>query len=323
MKNRSSAMCIVSKLLLCMISWLMISCNNGNQKQPNILIIITDDQDACSLETYGDTECNTPNIDRLSEEGITFTSAYHMGSYAGAVCRPSRAMIMTGQYVWRTQGFVNMGGRRGVPHEPNKHYAALAADDPEYNSIPAIFRRAEYETFRCCKWENSFDGANRLFEHRFDKSCRMTDDENGSKWHADHVIEFLHSRAERPEKKPFLVYLGFSHPHDPRHRKPELLTKYGAVDPGPPEELNPRSPQLPVNYLPEHPFFHGHPDLRDEYRVQGVMERRDEITIRNEIGKEFACIENIDIQIGRVLQTLAEAGELALIYFSPQIMVLQ
>jgi choline-sulfatase len=44
--------------------------------------------------------------------------------------------------------------------------------------------------------------------------------------------------------------------------------------------------------------------------VSGVWERRDEITIRNELGRELACSENIDIQIGRVLKKLDEMGEL-------------
>ncbi|MCC6509650.1 MAG: sulfatase-like hydrolase/transferase, partial [Pirellulaceae bacterium] len=63
-------------------------------------------------------------------------------------------------------------------------------------------------------------------------------------------------------------------------------------------------------YLPAHPFHHGHPGLRDEVDVSGVWERRDERTIRNELGREFACSENIDNQIGRVLAKLEAMGEL-------------
>ena len=73
---------------------------------------------------------------------------------------------------------------------------------------------------------------------------------------------------------------------------------------------NPKQPKLPINYLPEHPFHHGHPGLRDEEKVSGVWKRRDERTIRNELGREFACSENIDIQIGRVLKKLEALGEL-------------
>jgi arylsulfatase A-like enzyme len=67
---------------------------------------------------------------------------------------------------------------------------------------------------------------------------------------------------------------------------------------------------LQTNYLPAHPFHHGHPGLRDEEKVQGVKMKRDEATVRNELGREYACIENMDAQIGRVLDKLKAMGEL-------------
>jgi arylsulfatase A-like enzyme len=88
-----------------------------------------------------------------------------------------------------------------------------------------------------------------------------------------------------------------------------LLEKYGALDDGA-TEVNPKAPALPSNYLPGHPFPHGHPGLRDEEKVQGVKLKRDEATVRNEVGREAACIENMDRQIGRVLAKLEAMGEL-------------
>jgi arylsulfatase A-like enzyme len=124
------------------------------------------------------------------------------------------------------------------------------------------------------------------------------------------VIEYLQQREATGDRDPFLIYFAFSHPHDPRNATPELAAKYGADNQRVPATPNPKSPPLPVNYLPAHPFPHGHPGLRDEEQVQGVMKRRDEATIRNEIGREYACIENIDSQIGRVLDKLEAMGEL-------------
>ncbi len=146
-----------------------------------------------------------------------------------------------------------------------------------------------------------------------DATKRGGTDESGSAWHAEQVLDYLAARQAEEDTDPFLIYFGFSHPHDPRNGTPELLEKYGAVnhtdrDTLPPAD--PKQPPLPVNYLPEHPFFHGHPNLRDEVSVSGVWERRDERTIRNELGREFACSENIDIQVGRVLAKLESMGEL-------------
>ena len=75
-------------------------------------------------------------------------------------------------------------------------------------------------------------------------------------------------------------------------------------------QSNEKAPPLPITYLPAHPFHHGHPGLRDEEKVSGVFTSRTEATIRNELGREYACIENIDTQIGRIVQQLDRMGEL-------------
>jgi arylsulfatase A-like enzyme len=69
-------------------------------------------------------------------------------------------------------------------------------------------------------------------------------------------------------------------------------------------------PPLPPNHLLKHPFDTTDSGVRDEVSVSGVWQRRDEASIRNEIGRQYACSENIDIQIGRVLKKLEETGEL-------------
>ena len=278
-------------------------------KSPNILFILTDDQAPHTLKAYGNSVCQTPNLDRLSRDGITLTAAHHMGAWSGAVCTPSRTMIMTGRNVWRTRGLPK-GNRRNNAHTPSEDLAALKPSDPAFYSMPALFNRAGYDTFRTCKRGNSYNGANRLFTERHDAGKRGDTDETGSKWHGDRVMEYLKKRQATQDKDPFLIYFGFSHPHDPRNGKPELLAKYGASNSDIPTTPNPQAPPLQINYLPKHPFHHGHPGLRDEVKVQGVMTRRDEATIRNELGREYACIENIDIQVGRVLRQLEAMGEL-------------
>lgn len=282
-------------------------------KAPNFLFIIADDQAPQTLSTYGNEVCQTPNLDRLAAEGIVLDAAHHMGSWSGAVCLPSRTMIQTSLNVWRTVD-MNKGYKRINPdtyiHEPEKWLAELTPDDPEYHSMPVIFNRAGYATFRTCKIGNSFEGANRLYTGRRDKSNRDGNDENGSWWHGEQVMKFLSQRESSGQEEPFMIFYGFTHPHDPRYGKPELLDKYGAVNEISSEIPNPKAPPLQLNWLPEHPFHHGHPGLRDEERVQGVMLKRDEATIRNELGREYACIENIDIQVGTVLEKLEEMGEL-------------
>lgn len=269
-------------------------------KRPNILFIVVDDQSPLDLKAYDpQSRLETPHLDRLAKEGLTFDGAYHMGSFSGAVCTPSRHMIMTGRTLWHLP--IGPTARTNCP------------PDIVQNTLPAVFNRAGYDTMRTCKRGNSYQAANALFTVRKDADKRGGTDETGSAWHAEQVLAYLNEREAAQDSDPFLIYFGFSHPHDTRDGKPELLANYGATNHTDKNSLPPASdkqPPLPPNYLPAHPFPHGHPGLRDEVAVSGVWERRDERTIRNEIGREHACSENIDIQIGRVLDKLRALGQL-------------
>lgn len=277
----------------------------GADTRPNFLFIIADDQSPFDLQIYNDrSELQTPCINQLAAEGMVFDGAYHMGAWVGAVCTPSRHMVMSGRTVW------HLPSRRG--RGPSAATDNVPANLHEF-TLPAVFNRAGYDTMRTCKNGNSYEAANKMFTVRRDATRRGDTDETGSAWHADQVLDYLNQRQANGDQDPFLIYFGFSHPHDPRNGKPELLDKYGAVNHRDKNSLppaDPKQPALPVNYLPEHPFHHGHPGLRDEVAVSGVWERRDERTIRNELGRQFACSENIDIQIGRVLDKLAEMDQL-------------
>jgi arylsulfatase A-like enzyme len=208
-------------------------------------------------------------------------------------------MIMSGRTVWHLP--IAPWGKKTCP--PNL----------EQNTIPAVFNRAGYATMRTCKQGNSYEAANRLFTVRHDASKRGGDDQSGSTWHGDRVMDYLTTREASKATKPFLIYYGFSHPHDTRDGRPELLAKYGATnhtDPNSLPSLHSKQPPLPANYLAAHPFDTTHSDVRDEMQVSGVWNKRDEASIRNELGREMACSENIDIQIGRVLEKLEQTGEL-------------
>jgi choline-sulfatase len=285
-------------LLLLLLTWSATSL--AQSPRPNFLFILTDDQSPETLACYANTVCHTPNLDRLAAEGMILHDAHHMGAWAGAVCTASRTMIMTGRTVW------NIPGAKGPGLEfPRTERKAVAQQ-----SLPAVFNRAGYKTFRTCKQGNSFNEANELFAVSRIATKREGTAEGGSQWHGDQVMEYLEAREAAGDTDPFLIYYGFSHPHDPRNARPELAKKYGAHNDGPPASPDENAPPLPPNYLPAHPFPHGHPGLRDEEQVQGVLTRRDEATVRNEIGREYACIEDIDRQVGRVLDKLEAMGQL-------------
>jgi arylsulfatase A-like enzyme len=275
---------------------------SAEKKRPNFLFILADDQAPHTLSTYGNKVCKTPALDRIAAGGMVFDGAYHMGSWSGAVCTPSRHMIMSGRTVW------HLPGKRGK--KGNATNGPGAPDNLPEMTMAAVFNRAGYDTMRTCKRGNSYEGANKQFTVRHDASKRKGTEEGGSAWHGDRVMDFLEERTKSKDEDPFLIYFGFSHPHDPRYGPEKLVKKYGADNTGPGPKPNPKAPKLQTNYLPAHPFHHGHPGLRDEEKVQGVKMKRDEATVRNELGREYACIENMDAQIGRVLDKLKAMGEL-------------
>ena len=275
-------------------------------KKPNILFIIADDQSPFDFKAYDPTSpLDAPAIGKLAAEGMVFDAAYHMGSMSGAVCSPSRTMIMSGRTLWHLPP-------RGKKHQKREE-GITSGRNILNNTLPAIFNRAGYDTMRTCKKGNSYSLANAQFQTVHDATKRGGTAESGSAWHGQQVINYLDEREKSGENDPFFIYFGFSHPHDVRDGTPELLEKYGAVNHRDRKSLPPansKAPKLPLNWLPEHPFHHGHPGLRDEVSVSGVWERRDAITIRNEIGRQLACSEYIDKQIGRVLKKLKAMGEL-------------
>lgn len=277
-------------------------------KRPNILFIIADDQSPFDFKFYNPrSTLDAPVLERLATQGMVIDGAYQMGSWVGGVCTASRHMIMSGRTVWHIP---DKAGRIMNPHVNNPK---MVPPDLVKHTLPAVFNQAGYDTMRTCKNGNSYASANNLFQVRHDGTRRGGTDEKGSAWHAEQVLDYLNERQSAKDTDPFLIYFGFSHPHDVRDGKPELLAKYGAVNHNDQETLPPsnsKQPPLPINYLPAHPFDHGHTTVRDEVGVKGVWKRRDERTIRNEIGRQFACSENIDIQIGRVLKKLEAMGEI-------------
>ena len=63
-------------------------------KQPNIVLIMSDDHATKAISAYGSTLIQTPNIDRLASDGVLFENCFS----TNAICNPSRASILTGKY---------------------------------------------------------------------------------------------------------------------------------------------------------------------------------------------------------------------------------
>ncbi len=95
--------------------------------RPNVLILLADDQRTDTIAALGNPHIRTPNLDRLVRQGTVFSRAYCMGSTQGAVCVPSRAMLMTGRTLFHVKD--NLAGQPTWPE---------AFATAGYTSSPAI-----------------------------------------------------------------------------------------------------------------------------------------------------------------------------------------
>ncbi|MCY4224365.1 MAG: sulfatase-like hydrolase/transferase, partial [Bacteroidetes bacterium] len=231
---------------LILLLLLITSCNISQPDSMNVLLIYTDDQRYNTIGGLGNPEVKTPNLDALVERGTAFTHAHTMGGLHGALCAPSRSMLMTGRPLFRLDG-------------TGDHIPA------DYVMLPEILAEAGYMTFATGKWHNdraSFARAFQAGDHiffggmhmpavggheapelfGFDPSGVYTNDDRrqvdgySSTLFADATINFL--SEVRSMDQPFLAYVSFTSPHDPR-TPPEPYASW----------YHPDSVSLPPNYL--------------------------------------------------------------------------
>lgn len=110
---------------------------------------------------------------------------------------------------------------------------------------------------------------------------------------ADGAIDAI--RKATPDR-PLFLHVNFTAPHDPLHWPPGGERRYRAAD-----------VTLPANFRPEHPFDHGNIHGRDEVIVPAP---RSEAAVRAERAVYHALVQNLDAQVGRILEALSERGEL-------------
>ncbi len=260
-------------------------------KRPNVVFLFTDDQRADTIAALGNKHIKTPNLDKLVGRGTAFTRAYCMGAMQGAVCVPSRAMVMSGRSLFKTKPDL-----KGIP------------------TWPAMFTRLGYRTFITGKWHNTppsllaaFTDGKAIFlggmgdpyslpiaditpQHTL--SDKKPSGKHSCELFADSAIEFI--KKQKGAEKPFVAYVAFNGPHDPRTAPKEYHAPYGK-----------NKPPLPPNFLPLHPFNNGDMIVRDEQLAP--WPRTPEV-VRQHLADYYAYITFVDAQIGRILEALREAG---------------
>ena len=210
-------------LALCLLS-LALACATTPRApverptRPSILILLADDLGARDPGVYGSAFYETPNVDRLAEEGMRFTQAYA----AGSVCSPTRASIQTGKYPARTGITDFLPGHRPTGTglevlEPMSHLDATEV------TLADALASGGYQTFYGGKWHLG-RAANAPEQHGYETVPR----ESGSGAERSRAVvagavDFL---KQRDPSKPFFAFLSLYEPHTPIERYGEHIEHF-------------------------------------------------------------------------------------------------
>ena len=221
------------------------SAQTASKKRPNVLVILTDDMGFSDIGCFG-SEIRTPNIDRLSKNGLLFNHFYNT-----ARCSPSRAALLTGLY----------------PHQAGMGYLSTEnfsepgyVDDLSKNAVTMaeVFQQAGYATYMTGKWHlaksmtRKGDQSNWPLQRGFQRYFGTLNG-SGSFYDPGTLIsnntfitpskDFYYTNAisdtaakfikENPKGKPFFFYVAFTGAHWPLHAPEKEVEKYkGMYDKG-------------------------------------------------------------------------------------------
>jgi arylsulfatase A-like enzyme len=248
----------------------MMGCIQEETVPPNVILIMTDDQGYGDMSCHGHPKLQTPNIDKISKEGVSFSN-FHVDPY----CAPTRAALMTGRYALRTGVWHTYGGRNWLFEDET--------------TMAEIFKANGYATGHFGKWHlgdnypfapqfrgfdvsfalgNSGLGASDDYwnNDRFDDTYFLNGEPVktkgfGTDRFVDEALDFIKENKEGP----FFVYLAMNIVHRPWNIPPEYVQKYDSSQ---------KDPPLVLPYM------------------------------NSDMARFYGTIDKIDEQIGRVLNYL-------------------
>jgi arylsulfatase A-like enzyme len=197
--------------------------NPGKGKMRNLVFILIDDLGIKDLGCYGSDYYETPNCDRLAEEGMQFTQAYA----AHPVCSPTRASIMTGRSPARLHLTAHIPGQV-CPNAKLKEPDWIKYLRNSEVTYAEAFREAGYATCHIGKWHlGTVNGAK---EHGFQTVVKdrnpFTDMDKNDPWFVDYYTSAMEKFLEQNADKPFLAVLSHGTVHVPLTDKEEVIAKY-------------------------------------------------------------------------------------------------
>jgi len=218
--------------LLVLLLFAIVSFSHAAEnKKPNVILIITDDQGYGDVAALGNKIIKTPNMDKLHNEGVRLTN-FH----AGTTCAPSRSGLMTGAE----------GNRAGVWHT----IGGCSLMREKFTIMPQVFKQNGYNTAMFGKWHLGDEYPYRPEDRGFDETVAHgaggvgqtpdywnNDYFDDTYWHNgtpqkyegyctdvffSEAIEFIENKKD----EPFFVYISPNAPHGPYNVPEEYFNKY-------------------------------------------------------------------------------------------------
>ena len=301
---------IKSITILFFLSLISKDAISQNIKKPNVVLLFSDDQRLQgTIHALGGKEVITPNLDALVKSGTAFTKTYIMGGSQGAVCVPSRNMLMTGRSLF------SIGAEGQVIL-------------PQNITLGETLGKNGYTTYGIGKWHNDKAAFNRSFENgdeiffggmsynpynvglfHYDKEGKYSSNPNTTKEElkssglhsspkhhtevfGDAAVKFIENYTK---EKPFFLYVAFKSPHDPRIMPDEYKAMYDTS-----------KITLPKNFMPQHPFDNGELKVRDEMLAAFP---RSPSEVKEHIRDYYAMMTHLDKQIGNIVEALKAKGD--------------
>ena len=268
----------------------------AEKSKPNIIFLFADDQRPDTIGAHGNPHISTPHLDKLVANGFSFRRNYCAGSFSGAVCVASRAMLMTGRH------WMNLDAK-----QPSQKWG----DTP---TLPArLTETAGYQSFIIGKWHNGLKTLQRSFsngsaiymggmvDHTDFEVQNYANGKLGPKYKAaefssttfaSEAIKYINKEKE---DKPFFLYVSFMAPHDTRNPPEKYRQMYYE-----------KRPPLPKNFLPQHPFNTGSSDLQGRDEVLAAWPRIEK-DLSDQLCEYYGLITHLDEQVGRIMTALEDS----------------
>jgi len=332
---------IRNTILLVLVVWFTACSENRREENignsPNIVFLFADDQAFETIHALGFDEVHTPNLDRLVHNGTSFTHAYNMGGWNGAICVASRAMIISGSYIWNArdkaqlwaegdstalnQTWPRLLEKKGYDTYMTGKWHVLAPADEIFirakhvrpgmpgdrrGELGAAIKKWREESGDMRDWNDYMPVGYGRPTGPDDTEWSPTDTLQGGFWEGgkhwsevvrDDALAFLETAKSNDD--PFFMYLAFNATHDPRQAPQRFLDLYPLED-----------VKVPENFLPEYPWkddIGNPPGLRDEALAPFP---RTEYAIKVHRREYYALLSHMDEQIGAVLDALEASGEM-------------